>query len=257
MFSLKEKIVLITGASSGIGYSAAIEFAKAGSRLILVARRKEKLLELEKELKKQYGIKILLHKLDVRNQKAVVKFVDGLKPEWKNIDILINNAGLSRGLDKLYDADIQDWEEMIDTNIKGLLYLTRYVLPIMVKRNSGHVVNIASIAGYQVYPGGNVYCATKHAVRALSEALRRDVFGTDIRVSCINPGMANTEFSTVRFHGDKKRADDVYKGWTPLTAEDIADSIIFACTRPPHVNISEILIMPTDQAAIGMINKKK
>lgn len=256
MISLKDKIVFITGASSGIGEATAIEFAKLGTKLLLVARREDRLKNLSQALKNKYGTNCLHINLDVRHQKSVQKSIDNLPDEWKNIDILINNAGLSRGLDKAHEADIQDWEEMIDTNIKGLLYVTRAILPMMVKRNHGHIVNLGSVASHSVYPGGNVYCATKHAVKCLCDAFRMDLFGTNIRVTCISPGMVNTEFSTVRYHGDKSKADKVYEGMTPLSAEDIADTIIYSCTRPEHVNISEIFIMPTAQSAVQMVNRK-
>ncbi|MDQ7799204.1 MAG: SDR family oxidoreductase [Candidatus Edwardsbacteria bacterium] len=257
MQDLKNKIVLITGASSGIGQASAVELAKHGAKLILAARRKERLEELKFQLEKEYQVKVYLIILDVRNQKDVQKAVDGLPAEWANIDILLNNAGLSRGLEKIQEGVIQNWEEMIDTNIKGLLYVTRAVMPGMVKRNSGHIVNIGSIAGHEVYPGGNVYNATKFAVKALNKAMRLDVFGTNIRVTSIDPGMAETEFSLVRFHGDSERAAKVYQGVRPLTARDIAQAVVWSCSRPPHVNIEQMIITATDQAAAAMVNRKQ
>jgi len=256
MQDLKNEIVFITGASSGIGQASAIEFAKQGARLILAARRRERLDELKSHLEKEYQASVHLITLDVRNQKDVQKAIDGLPAEWAGIDILLNNAGLSRGLEKIYEGDLTNWEEMIDTNVKGLLYVTRAVMPGMVKRNSGHIVNIGSIAGHEVYPAGNVYNATKHAVKALNKAMRMDAFGTDIRVTSIDPGFVETEFSLVRFRGDDERAKKVYQGMRPLVAQDIAEAIVWSCTRPAHVNIEDMIIMPTDQAAVTMVNRK-
>ncbi len=199
---------------------------------------------------------IHLLQLDVRDRLAVESAISTLPPAWSNIDILINNAGLSRGLDKLHEGDFQDWEEMIDTNIKGLLYLTRYVVPGMVSRGRGHVVNIGSIAGHQTYPGGNVYCSTKAAVKAISEGLKQDLLGTPIRVTSVDPGMVETEFSNVRFHGDRERANKVYQGLTPLTADDVADVVFFCTTRSPHVNINEIILMPVDQASATLVHRQ-
>jgi 3-hydroxy acid dehydrogenase / malonic semialdehyde reductase len=255
MISLQNQIVLITGASSGIGAACAKIFAGAGAKLILAARREERLQELGDSLQQQFAIDIHLLQLDVRDRQAVASAISSLPPAWCDIDILINNAGLSRGLDKLHEAEFQDWEEMIDTNIKGLLYLTRYVVPGMVKRNRGHIVNLGSIAGHQTYPGGNVYCATKAAVRAISEGLKQDLLGTSIRVTSIDPGMVETEFSHVRFHGDQARAEKVYQGLTPLTADDVADVIFFCVTRSPHVNINELILMPVDQASATLVHR--
>lgn len=257
MQSLKNKTVLITGASSGIGQASAVQFAQLGAKLILAARRKDRLDELASKLAKEHKAEVHTISLDVRDQKAVQKIIEGLPAEWANIDILLNNAGLSRGLEKIQEGIIQNWEEMIDTNVKGLLYVTRAVMPGMVKRNSGHIVNIGSIAGHEVYPSGNVYNATKHAVKALNKAMRMDVFGTAIRVTSVDPGFVETEFSVVRFHGDQQRADKVYQGMTPLRPEDIAEAVVWACSRPAHVNIEDIIIMPTDQAAITMVNRKQ
>ncbi|NMG20172.1 SDR family oxidoreductase [Brasilonema bromeliae] len=256
MLSIQNQIVLITGASSGIGAACAKVFANAGAKLILAARRLERLQELADEVSKNSATDIHLVELDVRDRTAVESAISTLPPSWSEIDILINNAGLSRGLDKLHEGDIQDWEEMIDTNIKGLLYLTRYVVPGMVKRDRGYVVNIGSIAGHQTYPSGNVYCGTKAAVRAISEGLKQDLLGTPIRVSSVDPGMVETEFSDVRFHGDSDRANKVYQGVKPLTPDDVADVIFFCVTRPSHVNINEVVLMPVDQASATLVNRR-
>ncbi|MBE9004693.1 SDR family oxidoreductase [Fortiea sp. LEGE XX443] len=255
MISLQNQIVLITGASSGIGTACAKVFAGAGARLILAARRLERLQQLADNLSQEFGTATHLLQLDVRDRLAVESVIANLPADWSNIDILINNAGLSRGLDKLHEGDFQNWEEMIDTNIKGLLYLTRYVVPGMVKRDRGHVVNIGSIAGHQTYPGGNVYCATKAAVKAISEGLKQDLLGTPVRVTSVDPGMVETEFSEVRFHGDAERAKRVYQGVNPLTPDDIADVVFFCTTRSPHVNINEVILMPVDQASATLVHR--
>lgn len=244
-FSLKNKIVFITGASSGIGAATAKFCAELGAKLILTARREEKLNEFASKL----DTECLVRKLDVQNQNEVEEAINSLPSEWTEIDVLINNAGLSLGLNKLHEAPISDWEEMIDTNIKGLLYVSRAIIPGMVKRNRGHIVNLGSIAGHQAYPGGNVYCATKAAVKSLSEAMKIDLLGTKVRVTSIDPGMVETEFSEVRFKGDTQRASKVYEGLQPLTAEDIADAVIYSITRPEHVNIQDMIIFPTAQAS--------
>jgi 3-hydroxy acid dehydrogenase / malonic semialdehyde reductase len=255
MVFLKNQIVLITGASSGIGAACARVFADAGAKLILAARRLDKLQQLVETLNVT-SAQVHLIQLDVRDRSAVESAISSLPPGWSDIDILINNAGLSRGLDKLHEGDYQDWEEMIDTNIKGLLYLTRYVVPGMVNRVRGHVVNIGSIAGHQTYPGGNVYCSTKAAVKAISEGLKQDLLGTPIRVTSVDPGMVETEFSDVRFHGDTERAKKVYQGVTPLTPDDVADVVFFCTTRSPHVNINEVILMPVDQASATLVNRR-
>ncbi|MCC5637712.1 SDR family oxidoreductase [Nostoc sp. CHAB 5844] len=255
MISLQNQIILITGASSGIGTACAKVFAGAGARLILAARRLERLQQLADTLNKEFGTATHLLQLDVRDRLTVESTITNLPPDWSNIDILINNAGLSRGLDKLHEGDFQDWEEMIDTNIKGLLYLTRYVVPGMVKRGRGHVVNIGSIAGHQTYPSGNVYCATKAAVKAISEGLKQDLLGTPVRITSVDPGMVETEFSEVRFHGDAERAKRVYQGVNPLTPDDVADVIFFCTTRSPHVNINEVILMPVDQASATLVHR--
>jgi len=256
MVSLENKMVFITGASSGIGKSCARAFAEQGARLILAARRLERLEDLAVELKRKPGQDILLLSLDVRKQPAVERAVNGLPAEWAAIDVLVNNAGLSRGLDKIHEGKLEDWEEMIDANIKGLLYVSRAVIPGMVKRGRGHIINLGSIAGYEVYPGGNVYCATKFAVRAISKGMRIDLNGTPIRVSEIAPGMVETEFSLVRFRGDKERAGKVYQGLTPLSPDDIADAVVYCATRPPHVNIEAMIVTPTAQAAATIFHRK-
>lgn len=256
MISLQNQIILITGASSGIGTACARIFAGAGAKLILAARRLERLQQLADTLIKEFGSEIYLLQLDVRDRNAVEEAISTLPSAWSNIDILINNAGLSRGLDKLHEGSFQDWEDMIDTNVKGLLYVSRYVIPGMVSRDRGHVVNLGSIAGHQTYPGGNVYCATKAAVRAISEGLKQDLLGTQVRVTSVDPGMVETEFSNVRFHGDAERANKVYQGVKPLTADDVADVIFFCVTRSPHVNINEVVLMPVDQASATLVNRR-
>ncbi|MGD9547323.1 MAG: SDR family oxidoreductase [Candidatus Krumholzibacteriia bacterium] len=246
----KDTTIMITGASAGIGEACARIFAREGARLILAARRADRLETLATALKAAHGTACLTIELDVRDRTAVDAAVGGLPPQWRAIDVLVNNAGLSRGLDKFQEGDFRDWEEMIDTNIKGLLWVSRAVIPGMVERDRGHVINIGSIAGHQVYPAGNVYCATKHAVRALNQGLRIDLLGTRVRCSTVDPGMVETEFSEVRFHGDAERAAAVYRNFPPLKAEDIAEAVLFCATRPPHVNIQEMLVMPQDQAAV-------
>ena len=253
MMSIQNKIILITGASSGIGEACARVFAQAGAKLILVARRKERLEELAKELN---NTSVHCLALDVCDRISVQSALANLPEAWSAIDILINNAGLSRGLNKLQDGEIQDWEEMIDTNIKGVLYLTRCIVPGMISRGNGHVVFLGSTAGHQTYPNGNVYCATKAAVRVISEGLKQDLLGTPIRVSSVDQGLVETEFSQVRFRGDSDRATTVYQGLTPLTPIDVAETILFCATRPPHVNISEVLLMPTDQAGSMLFNRQ-
>ncbi|MBU8870009.1 MAG: SDR family oxidoreductase [Gemmatimonadales bacterium] len=247
---LKNKIALVTGASSGIGLACARSFAGEGLRLILAARRIKRLENLASELKDEFGTETHLLELDVRDRESVNAAVEGLPEAWRDIEILVNNAGLSRGLDKLHEGYYLDWDEMIDTNIKGLLWISRAVLQGMVERDRGHVINIGSIAGHQVYAGGNVYCATKHAVGALTQGLRLDLVGTKIRVSSVDPGLVQTEFSEVRFRGDTDKADPVYQNFPPLQAIDIAETVLFCATRPPHVNIQDVLIMPQDQAAV-------
>jgi NADP-dependent 3-hydroxy acid dehydrogenase YdfG len=249
MSRLENKVVFITGASSGIGAACARLFAAEGALLLLAARRIGRLEKMEKGLRSLGAGDVMNLELDVREADAVARIVGELPPAWKEIEILVNNAGLSRGLQPLHEGSLDDWEEMIDTNIKGLLQVDRAVVPLMAERKSGTVIHIGSIAGRQVYPGGAVYCGTKHAVRAISDGLRIDLLGSGLRVCCIDPGMVKTEFSEVRFHGDIERAEKVYVGVTPLSAEDIAETALFAATRPPHVVISDVMILPTDQAS--------
>jgi 3-hydroxy acid dehydrogenase / malonic semialdehyde reductase len=254
--SFKDRIVYITGASSGIGRSCVRAFAARGARVLASARRLDRLEALASELGKSAGTDIHVFALDVRDREAVDAAVAALPSEWRDIDILVNNAGLSRGLSPIHEGSIQDWEEMIDTNVKGLLYVSRAVIRGMVERGRGHVVNIGSIAGHEVYPGGNVYCASKFAVTALGRALRLDLNGTGIRVSSVDPGMVETEFSLVRFHGDGERAKKVYQGLTPLSPDDIAEAVVWCTDRPPHVNISRMIVMPTDQASAGLAHRR-
>lgn len=256
MGPLDTRIALVTGASSGIGDACARICAKNGARLILNARRKERLDALAKDLKDEFGAASLVLPFDVRSLDQVKNAIERLPTEWAPIDVLINNAGLARGSDKLQEGQIGDWDEMIDSNVKGLLYVTRLVVPGMVKRGKGHVVNIASVAGLQAYPKGSVYCASKAAVRFISDGLRQDLLGTPIRVTTISPGLVETEFSQVRFHGDLERAKEPYRGMTPLTAEDVADAILYALTRPPHVNVSEMVLFPTDQATATLVHRR-
>ncbi|MCK5376893.1 MAG: SDR family oxidoreductase [Acidobacteria bacterium] len=246
---LSGKIVLITGASSGIGTGCANAFARLGCRLLLAARRGDRLQALAARLEEESGAEVLAASLDVRDRAAVDAWVAGLPDEWRAIEILVNNAGLARGLAPVQEGEISDWEEMIDTNLKGLLYVTRAVLPGMVARGSGHLINIGSIAGHEVYPLGNVYCATKHAVAALSRAMGIDTLGTGVRVSSVDPGMVETEFSLVRFHGDAERAQAVFAGFEALRPEDVADAVVFCATRPTHANVREMVLMPSAQAA--------
>lgn len=255
MVSVRDRIVLVTGASSGIGAACARQFASQGAKLILAARRFDRLERLADELQQAHGTESHRLALDVRDRTGVAEALDRLPITWQAIEILVNNAGLSRGLDKLHEGSIDDWEEMIDANVKGLLYVTRAIVPGMVRRNSGHIINIGSIAGRHAYPNGNVYCASKAAVRALTQGLKQDLLGTPLRVSEIDPGLVETEFSDVRFHGDRDRAKRTYNGLTPLTADDIADLVLFCATRPPHVNISEMLVVPTDQATATQVHR--
>lgn len=253
---LKNKIVFITGASSGIGAACAEHFAKAGAKLLLCARRIDALNKIADALREKYQIDIHAFQLDVRNYEQVQKQLNHLPLAWRAIDILINNAGLAAGLETIQEGHVQDWEDMIDTNVKGLLYVTKILMPHMIERNSGHIINIGSIAGHEVYPKGAVYCATKHAVKVLSEGLRMDLFGTKVRVSSIDPGAVETNFSLVRFKGDSKRAKAVYEGMDALTPDDVADAVVYCASRPAHINISEVIIMPTDQASATMVSRK-
>ena len=250
------KIALITGATSGIGRAVADIFAENKYNLIVTGRRSERLQELKAALEQQHGISVLALCFDVRNNDEVVRNIASLPVEWRNIDVLVNNAGLAVGLNHIQDGVLDDWERMIDTNIKGLLYVTRAVSPLMIARNSGHIVNICSIAGKEVYENGNVYCATKHAVDALSKAMRIDMLGHNIKVTNVCPGAVETEFSIVRFKGDTQRAAGTYKGIEPLTGRDIAECIYFAVSLPKHVCINDMMIMPTAQADSRTFNRK-
>lgn len=254
--NLANTTVLITGASSGIGAACADIFAAAGSNLVLAARRGDRLDEIAERLCSAHDVNVRAVILDVRSREAVKDFVNALKDDDVGIDILVNNAGLARGLATVQDGDIEDWETMIDTNIKGLLYLTRNVVPGMVERGSGHVINIGSIAGHETYPNGAVYCATKHAVAAINRGLAIDTLGTGVRVSSVDPGLVETEFSIVRFNGDEQRAAGVYEGLTPLTSKDVADAVLYCASRPPHANVREMILMPTDQAAAVHVNRE-
>ena len=242
-----EKIVLITGATSGIGQACARRFAQNGYNVIITARRADRLEAIRHDLER-YGAKVMTLVFDVRDAAAATAAVTSLTDEWKQIDILVNNAGLALGLDKEYEGNPEDWETMIDTNIKGLLTMTRLVVPALVERNEGHVINIGSVAGDAAYAGGNVYCATKAAVKAITDGLRIDLAHTAVRVTNVKPGLVETNFSNVRFHGDTERADNVYKGITPLTGDDIADVVYYAASAPKHVQIAEVLVLATHQA---------
>lgn len=250
-----KRIALITGASSGIGEACARKFAEGGYDLILTARRAEKLAELKAELEAE-GTKVKTLTFDVRDAETAETAVDSLEPEWRKINVLINNAGLALGLDKEYEGDPDDWNTMIDTNIKGLLTMTRLIVPGMVERNEGHVINIGSVAGDAAYAKGNVYCATKAAVKTITDGLRIDLAETAVRVTNLKPGLVETNFSNVRFHGDNQRADNVYKGITPLTGADIADVAFYAASAPKHVQIAEVLILATHQASGSVIYRK-
>ena len=250
------KIVLITGASSGIGEGCARKFASEGAKLILNARSVDKLEALSQELKEKYGTSCYVMPFDVRDRKAASEALASLPAEWQSIDVLINNAGLVIGVDKEHEGNLDEWDIVIDTNIKSLLSMTRMVVPGMVERGRGHIINIGSIAGDAAYPGGSVYCATKAAVKALSDGLRIDLVDTPLRVTNIKPGMVETNFSVIRFRGDKDKADNVYKGIRPLTGEDIAEVAYFAASAPEYMQIAEVLVMPTNQAT-GTIAYKK
>lgn len=252
---IKNKLVLISGASSGIGEACARIYAKNGANLLLTARRTEKLENLKNELVDKYGIKAEIFTFDVRNREAVEKFGKNLEEKKLTPNIFINNAGLAKGAQPIDEGNIDDWDAMIDTNIKGFLYMARAVIPMMVKKNSGHIVNLGSIAGHQVYPAGNVYSATKFAVRALSQAMNIDLVKTNIRVGTIEPGAVETEFSEVRFNGDKTKVNNVYKGFKPLTGEDIAEIIYFMTILPEHINIQNLLVTPTAQRSVNFVRR--
>lgn len=247
------KTVLITGATSGIGEACAYLFASMGTDLVITGRRKEKLDEVARHIREQHPVEVITGNFDVRDREACIEFMDYL--DNKPIDILINNAGLSRGLETADKAELNDWDEMIDTNIKGLLNMTRLVVPGMRSRDRGYIINVSSIAGHECYPGGSVYCATKHAVAAFTRSLKMDLSGTKVRAGMISPGLVETEFSKVRFHGDTERSGAVYKGIEPLTGGDIAELIVFMVNRPSHVNILDLIVMPVDQSSVVLVNR--
>lgn len=249
------KIVLITGATSGIGLACARKFAANGDRVILTGRNESRLADIKKELEGK-GSDVLTLTFDVRDREKALKYMEALPAEWQEIDVLVNNAGLALGLEPEFEGDLDDWETMIDTNIKGLLTMTRLVVPGMVQRNRGHIINVGSVAGDAAYAGGNVYCATKAAVKALSDGLRIDVANTAIRVTNLKPGLVETNFSNIRFRGDNDRAANVYKGIKPLTGDDIADVAVYAANAPEHVQIAEVLILATHQASGSVIVRK-
>jgi hypothetical protein len=256
MATLQGKTVLITGASSGIGRATAIAFAREGARLLVCARRLEPLEELRQTVAAAGAPAAHTFQLDVQNRSEVEAAIASLPADWKDIDVLVNNAGLSRGLAKLYEDDSQNWEEMIDTNIKGLLYVTRSVVPGMVARGRGHVINLGSTAAYITYANGAVYCATKAAEKSISEGLKIDLMGTPVRVTSVDPGMVETDFSKVRFRGDEERAAKVYQNITPLQPEDVADAIVWAASRPAHVNIHTVVMTTIDQANSTVFNRR-
>ena len=249
------KVVLITGATSGIGLACAKKIAENGDRLILTGRNESRLADIKKELEGK-GSDVMTLTFDVRDREKAAKFIEMLPAEWQEIDVLVNNAGLALGLEPEYEGNPDEWETMIDTNIKGLLTMTRLIVPGMVQRNRGHIINVGSVAGDAAYAGGNVYCATKAAVKALSDGLRIDVANTAIRVTNLKPGLVETNFSNIRFHGDNNRAANVYKGIKPLTGDDIADVAVYAANAPEHVQIAEVLILATHQASGSVIVRK-
>ena len=250
------KIALITGTTSGIGKATALQLAEQNYDLIITGRRKERLESLASEITDKFNCKIITLNFDIRKKQEVDDAIDSLSGNWKNIAVLVNNAGLAAGADPIHEGLVDDWERMIDTNIKGLLYISKKVMPLMIERKTGHIVNIGSVAGKQVYANGNVYCGTKHAVDAITQGMRVDLLHYGIRVTQIAPGAVDTEFSVVRFHGDEDKAKQVYKGYEPLYADDIANAVVFAITRPPHVNINDMLIMPTAQASPYYLDRK-
>jgi 3-hydroxy acid dehydrogenase/malonic semialdehyde reductase len=250
------KIALITGASAGIGEACAHTFAREGYNLILTGRRMKRLEDLAQHLNNKYNIEVAVSSFDIRSREQVISNLEGLPAEWKKVDVLINNAGLSQGLEPIEKGSYDDWDTMIDTNIKGLLYTSKVVSNWMITNGSGHIINLGSIAGKEVYPNGNVYCATKYAVDALNKGMRIDLLQYGIKVTAIHPGAVETEFSEVRFKGDKERAKKIYEGFDPLVAQDIADTIWFVASRPAHVNINDLIIMPTAQASATNIFRK-
>ena len=253
---MSTRTVLVTGATSGIGLATAELFAEAGWRLLLLARRGERLAEVSGRLRAQHGVEVETWTLDVRDRPAVERWAAESSGALETVDVLVNNAGLARGLAKLHEGDADDWDEMIDTNVKGLLYVSRAVIPHLVQRGSGHVVNVGSVAGRWVYPNGAVYCGSKHAERAINEGMRIDLNGTGVRVTTVDPGLVDTEFSLVRFHGDAEKADATYRGMTPLTGRDVAETIRWVVDRPEHVCVAELVLYPTDQAAPTIVHRR-
>lgn len=253
--SLSGKTVCVTGASSGIGAACVDSFAEAGARLLICARRSDRLHEMVARLR-DAQVEAHAFELDVRDRDAVSSAFSGLPEAWQSIDILVNNAGLSRGLEPLQSGSLDDWDEMLETNVQGLLYVSRAVLPGMVERGQGHLINIGSIAGREVYPKGAVYCASKHAVGAITQGMRLDLNGTGVKVSTVDPGLVNTEFSQVRFHGDQERADKTYVGMTPLAGADVASAVRWVAEQPAHVNVAEVLLFPSDQASATVVHRR-
>lgn len=256
-FYTMKKTVFITGATSGFGKSTAIKYAQNGNRLILTGRRNDRLETLKLELETNYHTQVLVLNFDVRDEKATTAAIENLPDTWKNIDVLVNNAGLASGLDPIQTGNFDDWNKMIDTNVKGLLYVSRAIIPLMIQQKSGHIVNIGSTAGKEVYPNGNVYCASKHAVDAITKGMRIDLLPHQIKVTQIAPGAANTEFSTVRFHGDEARADKFYQGFNPILAEDIAELIFYATSLPAHLCINDLVVTSTAQANSYLIHREE
>lgn len=253
---MNQKIALITGATAGIGYETALILAQNNYNLILTGRREERLDAIKQQIESDFGCEVFTLNFDIRKRTETEEALNSIPEKWKAIDVLINNAGLAAGLAPVNSADVDDWETMIDTNVKGLLYASRIITPWMIERQIGHIINISSIAGKEAYPNGSVYCGTKHAVEAISKAMRIELLPFGIKVTTIAPGAVETEFSLVRFRGDKDRADQVYKGFTPLSGKDIAETIFFVVSRPTHVNIDNLLIMPTAQASARDFNRK-
>ncbi len=249
------RIVFITGATSGFGEATAMKFAKNGDRLIITGRRKERLTKLKDKLEDEYGIRVYTLNFDVREEDTVKEIIQSLPEEWKSIDILVNNAGLASGLEPIQNGNLDDWNKMIDTNVKGLLYVSSTIIPLMIANKNGHIINIGSTAGKEVYPNGNVYCASKHAVDAITKGMRIDLLPHGIKVTQIAPGAANTEFSTVRFHGDKDKADKAYDGYQPMVAEDIAELIFYSASLPKHLCINDMVVTSLAQANSYLIHR--
>jgi 3-hydroxy acid dehydrogenase / malonic semialdehyde reductase len=256
MITLKDKIVFITGASLGIGRSCAYTCAALGAHLIISSRRREAVELVAEDIRSRHAVRVLGLELDVRDRQAVTNAIASLPEEWRSVDILINNAGLVRGLDPLWLGDFDDWDQMIDTNVKGLLYVARALVPGMLERNGGHVINIGSIAGQEAYPKGSVYNATKFAVDAITKALRMELVDTPLRVSTVDPGLVETNFSVTRFYGDEERAKKVYEGLQPCSPDDVADAVVYCATRPPHISINQIVLMPTAQASATIVHRE-